>query len=64
MAICLWFLDRLGDPKDEDLIHDLGARLIAGQLEHGKWTYMCPTGTRNGELKQEAAAQGFRSLVN
>ncbi len=45
MAICLWFLDRLGDPKDEDLIHDLGARLIAGQLEHGKWTYQCPTGS-------------------
>ncbi len=45
MAICLWFLDRLGDPKDEDLIHDLGARLIAGQLEHGKWTYLCPTGS-------------------
>jgi hypothetical protein len=44
MSISVWFLDRLGDPKDEDLIRDLAARLIAGQLDSGKWTYMCPGG--------------------
>jgi len=44
MAIAVWCLDRLGDPKDEDLIRDLAARLIAGQLDHGKWTYNCPQG--------------------
>ena len=62
MSIALWFLDRLGDPKDEDAIHDLGARLIAGQLEHGKWTYNCPTGNAAG-LRGPVGPRGFGGLM-
>ncbi len=51
MSIAIWFLDRLGDPRDEDAIRDLGARLVAGQLEHGKWTYNCPTGNGSAPAK-------------
>jgi hypothetical protein len=43
-AICLtiFFLDKLGDPDDGDLIDSLAVRLIAGQSRHGGWGYQCP----------------------
>jgi hypothetical protein len=62
MAISIWFLDRLGDPKDEDLIRDLGARLIAGQMGHGLWTYNCPTGAGPGPKAPGAAPPGLPGL--
>ncbi len=39
---CIWFLDRLGDPRDRPLIQDLALRLIAGQDPQGGWPYTCP----------------------
>jgi hypothetical protein len=42
LSLCILFLDRLGDPKDHDLIQTLAVRLIAGQMETGGWTYNCP----------------------
>src|SRR5262249_17460693 len=59
MAISVWFLDRLGDPKDEDLIRDLAARLIAGQLESGKWNYMCPGGNGAAARNPGVMGRGF-----
>jgi hypothetical protein len=42
LALAILFLDRLGDKRDEALIGDLAARLIAGQHGDGGWTYECP----------------------
>jgi hypothetical protein len=42
LALAILFLDRLGDPKDRDLIRTLGMRLVAGQNAGGGWTYNCP----------------------
>lgn len=42
LSLCILFLDRLGDPKDRELIQTFAARLIAGQAESGGWTYTCP----------------------
>jgi hypothetical protein len=46
LALCILFLDRLGDPKDGELIQTMAARLIAGQSDTGGWTYVCPPVTR------------------
>lgn len=42
LSLCILFLDRLGDPKDRELIQTFAARLIAGQTDTGGWTYTCP----------------------
>ncbi len=42
ISLSILFLDRLGDPGDVPLIQSLAARLSAGQLENGAWTYFCP----------------------
>jgi hypothetical protein len=42
IALCVLFLDRLGDPPDVPLIESLTVRLLAGQLADGSWTYKCP----------------------
>jgi hypothetical protein len=41
-SLCLLFLDRLGDPKDEGLIQNMGLRLVAGQGPTGGWGYNLP----------------------
>ncbi len=46
LSLCILFLDRLGDPKDRELIQTLAVRLIAGQTETGGWTYACPLVTK------------------
>jgi hypothetical protein len=42
IALSILFLDRLGDPQDEQRIVSLALRLLAGQGEAGGWTYLCP----------------------
>jgi hypothetical protein len=42
LALGLLFLDRLGDPKDKQLIQTFALRLIAGQSATGGWGYRCP----------------------
>jgi hypothetical protein len=42
-SLAILFLDRLGDPKDRELIQTLALRLIAVQTEYGGWDYECPT---------------------
>jgi hypothetical protein len=42
LALAILFLDRLGDPKDRELIRTLALRLVAGQLPSGGWVYQCP----------------------
>ncbi len=39
VALCLMFLDRLGDPADAVRIQILGVRLLAGQTAAGGWGY-------------------------
>ncbi len=41
IALCLLYLDRLGDPADVPLIQMLGVRLVAGQNAGGGWHYAC-----------------------
>ncbi len=42
LALCILFLDRLGDPADKKLIQTCALRLAAGQMPSGGWTYACP----------------------
>jgi hypothetical protein len=39
LAVAIMFFDRLGDPLDESLIHNLTVRLLEGQQPIGAWTY-------------------------
>ena len=41
LSLCLLFLDRLGNPKDRDLIRHIALQLIAGQGIQGGWNYQC-----------------------
>ncbi len=43
IGTCLWFLNRLDDRQDDDLMRELATRLLAGQNEYGSWNYVCPT---------------------
>src|SRR5262249_13192424 len=47
VALCLMYLDRLGDPADVPLIQALGARLLIGQTANGGWGY--PWGPAAGQ---------------
>ncbi|HEX5270160.1 MAG TPA: hypothetical protein VFW33_06735, partial [Gemmataceae bacterium] len=42
IALCILFLDRLGEPVDQALIESLALRLLAGQTTQGDWSYKCP----------------------
>jgi hypothetical protein len=41
ISLTILFLDRVGEPRDRQLIQTLAGRLIAGQNEFGGWTYSC-----------------------
>lgn len=41
LSLMIFFLDRLGDRRDQPLIATLGERLRDGQSSGGGWTYMC-----------------------
>ncbi|HUR53654.1 MAG TPA: hypothetical protein VMZ71_05965, partial [Gemmataceae bacterium] len=41
VALCLFFLDRLGEADDVPRIQMLGARLLTGQNANGGWGYDC-----------------------
>ncbi|MFO0866285.1 MAG: hypothetical protein U0744_16835 [Gemmataceae bacterium] len=47
LSLSVLLLDRLGDSRDRPLIQTLALRLIAGQTEHGGWTYTCPVLARD-----------------
>lgn len=42
LALSILFFDRLGDPKDKEIIQTFALRLIAGQSATGGWGYKCP----------------------
>ena len=42
ISLAILFLVRVGKASDNDLIRLLGAKLAAGQLASGGWTYNCP----------------------
>ena len=42
LALAVLFLDKLGDPRDKELIEVLTMRLVAGQTTNGGWSYRCP----------------------
>ena len=41
VSLCVWFLDRLREDKDEGLIRAPAMRLIEGQTKRGLWDYQC-----------------------
>jgi hypothetical protein len=49
LALCILFLDRLGDDKDKPYIQTMALRLIAGQMPSGGWSYTCPVLSENDE---------------
>jgi hypothetical protein len=42
LSLAILFLDRLGEPRDRNLIQLMALRLIAGQTTRGGWSYTCP----------------------
>jgi hypothetical protein len=56
VALCLLYLDRLGDPADVPLIQILGVRLLVGQSGNGGWGYDCTAGV------QQADEQRLRAI--
>lgn len=42
LSLSILFFDRLGDPKDKEIIQTYALRLIAGQSATGGWGYKCP----------------------
>jgi len=63
LSLCLLFLDRLGEPKDEPLIQLLAVRLLAGQNGNGGWTYSCIDSVPNAEEQRLRARLGVNQLV-
>jgi hypothetical protein len=59
LALCILFLDRLGDPKDQALIQTLALRLVAGQTPTGGWSYKC---LLVGKKTQEELMTALRQL--
>jgi hypothetical protein len=51
LAACIWFLDKLGDPADAELIRKMALRLMAGQGSGGGWDYSCKLLTADLELE-------------
>jgi len=51
LSLTLLFLDRLGDPKDRELIRFLALRLIATQRSDGGWAYFSPLFTNAQALE-------------
>lgn len=41
VALCVMYLDRLGNPADVPLIQMLAVRLLVGQTPSGGWDYIC-----------------------
>ncbi len=42
LSLAILFLDRLGQLGDDELIHEMALRLVAGQSSAGGWTYGSP----------------------
>jgi hypothetical protein len=63
IALALFFLDRLGDPKDQALIETFGLRLVAGQVRTGAWSYHCPILEENVQKKLAAYLRTNANLV-
>jgi hypothetical protein len=42
LSLAILFLDRLGNPRDRQLIQTFALRLVAGQTTTGGWSYKCP----------------------
>ncbi|HEY2911411.1 MAG TPA: hypothetical protein VGI99_14265 [Gemmataceae bacterium] len=41
ISLCVFFLDKLGDPADKGRIQMLAVRLLTGQNANGGWSYDC-----------------------
>lgn len=65
IALCLMYLDRLGDPADVPLIQMLAVRLLVGQTSNGGWQYDCMSGVPPDDerrLRAMKADQGAGKL--
>ena len=52
LSLAIMFLDRVGDPADDELIDSIGVRLLGGQNPiSGGWSYGCP-GLSDAEVRR------------
>jgi len=59
IALCLMYLDRLGDPADVPAIQMLAVRLLVGQNGNGGWGYICiPSVSADDEQRLRAMKPG------
>jgi hypothetical protein len=63
LALCILFLDRLGEPVDQALIESMSVRLLAGQGGTGGWTYDCPAISPAEDQRLRAALNQRNQLV-
>jgi hypothetical protein len=63
VATCIWFLDKLNQPEDRELIHKLGLRLVASQNETGCWGYSSTilTAAEEEELEGLLKKEGYQA---
>jgi len=59
VALCILFLDKLGEAKDAKLLEMLTFHLLCGQNAMGGWHYHCPI---HSEKDQQAAWQALHQL--
>jgi hypothetical protein len=62
IALCILFLDRLGNPDDKKIIQTLALRLVAGQKYTGGWHYKCPLLTQAIERELLTTLQALPAL--
>ncbi len=46
LALSIVLLEHLGNARDRVLVQQMAYRLLAGQLDSGGWTYVCPVNQR------------------
>jgi hypothetical protein len=63
LSLAVLFFDRLGDPKDKELLQTCALRLIAGQFWTGGWSYICPRFKEGQEAELLKALQEVSKLM-
>ena len=63
LALAIVLLEQLGNARDRVLVQQMAYRLLAGQLDSGGWTYVCPVNPRLERDPREIARAKRRSGI-